>query len=235
MKKIILILSILLSGIYLANFIGAITVTKNSGEVLDNTTWTNISSLTEKIDISGSDIKLNGKLYITGELCSDIGGVKKCLGGADGKNCNDIYNKGITTDGYYKIKPDAHTGSAFQTYCDMRADGGRTMIHRGIGDWTEVDFNKCMADGFVDNANLYCIKLDILTFSKALKQESFGNTSTEVIRDGCYYAASDHPRIMMNGGSPYNTTEYRIVQKHRGSRHNGNGSHDGHYDTWFVK
>jgi hypothetical protein len=168
-------------------------------------------------------------------LCSDIWWVKKFLWWADGKNCNDIYNKWITTDWYYKIKPDAHTWSAFQTYCDMRADWWRTMIHRGIWDWTEVDFNKCMADGFVDNANLYCIKLDILTFSKALKQESFWNTSTEVIRDWCYYAASDHPRIMMNWWSPYNTTEYRIVQKHRGSRHNWNGSHDWHYDTWFVK
>ncbi|MCT4617109.1 MAG: hypothetical protein N4A38_02760 [Candidatus Gracilibacteria bacterium] len=87
MKKIILFISILLSGIYLANFINAITVTKNSGEVLDNSTWTNISSLTDKIDVSSSDIKLNGKLYVTGELCSNIGGVKKCLG-----SCDDGYH-----------------------------------------------------------------------------------------------------------------------------------------------
>ncbi|MCT4616975.1 MAG: hypothetical protein N4A38_02065, partial [Candidatus Gracilibacteria bacterium] len=76
-------ISILLSGIYLANFINAITVTKNSGEVLDNSTWGTISSLTDKIDITSSDIKLNGKLYVTGELCSNIGGVKKCLGSCE--------------------------------------------------------------------------------------------------------------------------------------------------------
>ncbi|MCT4616908.1 MAG: hypothetical protein N4A38_01705 [Candidatus Gracilibacteria bacterium] len=80
MKKFILFLSIIFSGIYLANFIGAITISKNSGEVLDNSTWTNISSLTNKIDVGSSNIKLNGKLYVTGELCSVIGGVKKCLG-----------------------------------------------------------------------------------------------------------------------------------------------------------
>ncbi|MCT4617505.1 MAG: hypothetical protein N4A38_04835 [Candidatus Gracilibacteria bacterium] len=80
MKKLTLFLSALLAGFYLTNFIGAITITKNSGEVLDNLTRTNISSLTDKIDISSSDIKLNGKLSITGELCSVIGGEKKCLG-----------------------------------------------------------------------------------------------------------------------------------------------------------
>ncbi|MCT4617349.1 MAG: hypothetical protein N4A38_04020 [Candidatus Gracilibacteria bacterium] len=55
-------------------------INKKSGEVLDNLTWTNISSLADKIDVSSSDIKLNGKLYVAGELCSVIGGEKKCLG-----------------------------------------------------------------------------------------------------------------------------------------------------------
>ncbi|MCT4617601.1 MAG: hypothetical protein N4A38_05335 [Candidatus Gracilibacteria bacterium] len=80
MKKLILTLSILLAGIYLVNFISAISVTKDSGEVLDNLTWSEISILTDKIDVSSSDIKLNGKLYVTGELCSVIGGVKKMSG-----------------------------------------------------------------------------------------------------------------------------------------------------------
>jgi hypothetical protein len=79
MKKFILFLSIIFSWIYLANFIWAITISKNSWEVLDNSTWTNISSLTNKIDVGSSNIKLNWKLYVTWELCSVIWWVKKCL------------------------------------------------------------------------------------------------------------------------------------------------------------
>ncbi|MCT4617586.1 MAG: hypothetical protein N4A38_05260 [Candidatus Gracilibacteria bacterium] len=94
MKKIILFLSILIAGIYLSNFIGAITVTKNSGEVLDNSIWTNISSLTNKVDVSSSDIKLSGKLYVTGDLCTEVGGVKSCLGKCleDGYKWDSITN-----------------------------------------------------------------------------------------------------------------------------------------------
>jgi hypothetical protein len=71
MKKFILFISILLSWIYLVNFISAITITKNSGEVLDNSTWWNIAWLTDKIDVSSSDIKLNWKLYVTWSLCDN--------------------------------------------------------------------------------------------------------------------------------------------------------------------
>ncbi|MCT4617458.1 MAG: fibrinogen-like YCDxxxxGGGW domain-containing protein [Candidatus Gracilibacteria bacterium] len=149
MKKIILLISILLSGIYLSNFISAITVTKNSGEVLDNSTWNNISSLTDKIDVSESDIKLNGKLYVTGELCSVIGGEKKCLGSCDegkewdnitktckeiidGTSCKNILgtpkNKG---DGTYYLK--GKSGNIFQVYCDMTVDGGGWTLVAKIG------------------------------------------------------------------------------------------------------
>ncbi|MCT4616989.1 MAG: fibrinogen-like YCDxxxxGGGW domain-containing protein [Candidatus Gracilibacteria bacterium] len=131
MRKIILVLSILLSGIYLANFIGAITVTKNSGEVLDNSTWENISSLTNKIDVSGTDIKLNGKLYVTGKICDNSG---KCLGekigseGNPGKSCKDILiqdNSYLNQDGMYWIYPNGgDSADAFQVYCDMTTDGG---------------------------------------------------------------------------------------------------------------
>jgi hypothetical protein len=79
MKKLILSLSIILCLIYLTNFIGAISVTKNPWEILDNSTWWNISSLTNKIDVSWDNIKLNWKLYITWELCSVVWWVKKCL------------------------------------------------------------------------------------------------------------------------------------------------------------
>ncbi|MCT4617509.1 MAG: fibrinogen-like YCDxxxxGGGW domain-containing protein [Candidatus Gracilibacteria bacterium] len=151
MKKFILLISILLSGIYLANFISAISVNKNSGEVLDNTTWTSISSLTNKIDVNSSDIKLNGKLYVTGELCSDIGGTKKCLGSCnngkvwdhatlsckivtDGTSCQNIYDKGERVSQNYLIDVDGDGGNdPFKVYCDMQYDGGGwTLVMRSV-------------------------------------------------------------------------------------------------------
>ncbi|MCT4617239.1 MAG: fibrinogen-like YCDxxxxGGGW domain-containing protein [Candidatus Gracilibacteria bacterium] len=140
MKKFILTLSILLSGIYLANFISAITITKNSGEVLDNSTWTNISNLTNKIDVSGSDIKLDGKLYVTGKICDNSG---KCLGdveygtqenpGTSCKNILDTKSSYLNKDGKYFIKPTGYSGSAFEVYCDMTtAGGGWTRVVNGV-------------------------------------------------------------------------------------------------------
>ncbi|MCT4616946.1 MAG: hypothetical protein N4A38_01920 [Candidatus Gracilibacteria bacterium] len=85
----------------------AIIITKNSGEVLDNSTWTNISSLTNKIDVSGADIKLNGK------LCSEIGLVKKCLG-----SCKDGY-----------IWDDSTKSCIFN--CPANYDGFSTIMHDG--------------------------------------------------------------------------------------------------------
>ncbi|MCT4617728.1 MAG: fibrinogen-like YCDxxxxGGGW domain-containing protein [Candidatus Gracilibacteria bacterium] len=140
MKKIILFLSLILSGVYLANFIGAITITKNSGEVLDNSTWGNIAGLTDKIDVSSGDIKLNGKLYVTGKIC-DSNGI--CLGdkiGTEsypGLSCNDVLEKGGSIgNGVYWLKPDAKP--AFEAYCIMDWNGGGYTIV-GLGNEKETN------------------------------------------------------------------------------------------------
>jgi len=133
MKKLILIISIFISWIYLANFIGAITVTKNSWEILDNTTWSNISSLTNKIDVSWSNIKLNWKLYVTWKICDNswncLWDIKKWLTSDNPwLSCLDIQNSWVTQDGIYWIKPDANP--AYQVYCNMTFDDWWwTLIH----------------------------------------------------------------------------------------------------------
>jgi hypothetical protein len=86
----------------------AIIITKNSWEVLDNSTWTNISSLTNKIDVSWADIKLNWK------LCSEIWLVKKCLW-----SCKDWY-----------IWDDSTKSCIFN--CPANYDWFSTIMH----DWT---------------------------------------------------------------------------------------------------
>jgi hypothetical protein len=135
MKKFILTLSILLAWIYLSNFISAIVITKNSWEVLDNTTWTNISNLTNKIDVSSSDIKLNWQLYVTWKLCDNSW---KCLWekiwteNSPWTNCKTILADEpsyLNQDWEYWIKPDWYAWSAFKTLCDMTTDWwGRTII-----------------------------------------------------------------------------------------------------------
>ncbi|MCT4617733.1 MAG: fibrinogen-like YCDxxxxGGGW domain-containing protein [Candidatus Gracilibacteria bacterium] len=137
MKKFILFISILLSGIYLVNFISAITITKNSGEVLDNSTWGNIAGLTDKIDVSSSDIKLNGKLYVTGSLCDNDG---NCLG-----QCSDI-NKHW----------DKITSSCINNVQDCTVEKPNatlaTKTWNGVDDYGECTIQTC-ADGYVKNGD----------------------------------------------------------------------------------
>jgi hypothetical protein len=161
MKKIILFLSLILSWIYLANFIGAITVTKNSWEVLDNLTWTSISSLTNKIDVSSSDIKLNWKLYVTWKICDNSW---KCLWDSiewtitnPWKSCLDLKNKWINIDDSYYIKPDWYAGSPFEVYCDMTTNWwGRTRYINIKWNYTFSDAKNCWSWTQISNTNLEC-------------------------------------------------------------------------------
>jgi hypothetical protein len=162
MKKIILFLSLILSWIYLANFISAITINKNSWEVLDNTTWENISSLTNKIDVSWADIKLNWKLYVTWKICDNSW---FCLGDSiewtitnPWKSCLDLKGKWVDVDKEYYIKPDWYTGNAFKVYCDMTTNWwGRTRYVNIIWNYSATDASSCVTtQTIVKNSNIEC-------------------------------------------------------------------------------
>ncbi|MCT4616907.1 MAG: fibrinogen-like YCDxxxxGGGW domain-containing protein [Candidatus Gracilibacteria bacterium] len=108
-------------------------INKNSGEVLDNLTWTNISSLTDKIDVSGDNIKLNGKLYVTGNLCDNNG---NCLG-----QCSDV-NKHW----------DKITSACINSVQDCTPEKNNatlaTKTWNGVDDYLECTVQTC-ADGYV--------------------------------------------------------------------------------------
>jgi hypothetical protein len=201
MKKIILFLSLILSWIYLANFISAITINKNSWEVLDNTTWENISSLTNKIDVSWADIKLNWKLYVTWKICDNSW---FCLGDSiewtitnPWKSCLDLKGKWVDVDKEYYIKPDWYAGSPFKVYCDMTTDWWGWTRYVNIkwnysfndayacwqkSDWTNITgytnlecFNP---NRYNISANNIMLKFDGNTYTRSLTLTPSVNTTT---------------------------------------------------------
>ncbi|MCT4617264.1 MAG: fibrinogen-like YCDxxxxGGGW domain-containing protein [Candidatus Gracilibacteria bacterium] len=191
MKKFILFLSILLSGIYLTNFISAITITKNSGEVLDNTTWASISSLTNKIDVSSSDIKLDGKLYVTGKICDSSG---KCLGekiGTEnnpGESCKKILEDDNTSvDGMYWIDPNGgDISDKFEVYCDMTTDGGG---------WTLVGYSNQKSDqlkNLYENAGIR---------NPLTRNNSATKDSIDIVRKSTQFLIAYHSLINHNGNA----------------------------------
>jgi len=61
MKKVLIFLSVFLSLIYLS---GAIDIVLTSWKKLDNSSWTNLSSVLNKIDTNSSDLNINWKLSV---------------------------------------------------------------------------------------------------------------------------------------------------------------------------
>jgi hypothetical protein len=140
MKKIIIFLSILLSLVYLSS---AIDIVLNSWQKLETSSWNDLSSVLNKVDVSWWSLSINWKLVVNWKICLDNW---NCLG-----ECEDWYiwdantNSCITpattpetawetcytikqadnsaVDGIYWIDPNWWDKTdAFQVYCDMTDD-----------------------------------------------------------------------------------------------------------------
>jgi len=74
MKKIIILISIFIAWIYLSS---AVNIVLTSWEKLDNSSWTDLSSVLNKVDVSWNNININWKLAVDWKICDAD---NKCLG-----------------------------------------------------------------------------------------------------------------------------------------------------------
>jgi len=140
MKKLIIFTSLFIVSIYLSL---AVDIVLNSWQKLDNSSWDNLSSVLNKVDINSSNLNINWKLAVDWKICDNN---DNCLGECSGSNvwdiktntcvlpattpetswltCKDIYdNKNVRTSWLYYIKPSWYSWEAFQVYCDMTHEG----------------------------------------------------------------------------------------------------------------
>jgi len=87
MKKILIIISILITSVYLSS---AVNIVLNSWEKLDSSKWTDLSSVLNKVDINWSDININGKLSVDWKICGEDW---ECLGACTSSQVWDSTNK----------------------------------------------------------------------------------------------------------------------------------------------
>jgi alpha-tubulin suppressor-like RCC1 family protein len=66
MKKLLTFLSIFISLIYLSS---AIDIVLNSWQKLESSSWSNLSSVLNKIDVFGDNLSVNGKLAVNWKIC----------------------------------------------------------------------------------------------------------------------------------------------------------------------
>jgi hypothetical protein len=86
MKKIIIFLSLLLTTIYLSS---AVNISLNSWSKLEGSSWDNLSSVLNKVDVSWSELKVNWKLAVNWKICLAD---NNCMG-----ECEEHHNWDVST------------------------------------------------------------------------------------------------------------------------------------------
>jgi len=120
-KKTLVLIFMFLS---LTCLTSAIIITLSSGNKLENSHWTNLSSVLNKVDISWNNININWKLSVNWKICAN----DLCLWDnpwtqeTPWKSCSDLLSKWVNTNWVYYIKPTWYSWSAFQVYCDMKTE-----------------------------------------------------------------------------------------------------------------
>jgi hypothetical protein len=147
MKKILIFLSLVISWIYITNFMSAITITKDAWDVLTTSIWSEIDSITKKINVSWDNVSVDWKIYITWKLCTSSG---KCLW-----ECNDWYSWDNATASCKAnehseivklVRSDWTTDNGFWYWVDISSDWNTAIIlansdsEKGLAAWASYIF-----------------------------------------------------------------------------------------------
>jgi len=140
MKKLIIIVSIFLSLVYLSS---AVNIVLTSWTKLDNSSWDNLSSVLNKVNINWDNININWKLVVDWKICDASNNclwicndwkiwdtnTNSCIISATTpetawETCWKIKQWNSTApDGYYYITLPWHS-SPTEVYCDMTTEWG---------------------------------------------------------------------------------------------------------------
>jgi len=198
MKKLLIFISLFIASIYLSS---AIIITLSSWQKLDNSSWNNLSSVLNKVDVSWSDLNINWRLAVDWKIC-DIN--NNCLGECSwwdiwdtsnntcitpastpetaDKTCKTIKEKNASAwDWEYWINPDGDGWvDAFKVYCDMNTDWwGWTLVTRDSKD-TSMDWNN-NSSYYYDNYpwNIVGYRLNNANYTALIAQSTHGKHTYE--------------------------------------------------------
>jgi hypothetical protein len=181
MKKILIFTSLFIAWIYLSS---AISITLNSWKKLESSSWTNLSSVLNKVDVSWNNLSVNWKLSINWKICIETWCLWECswwqiwdkntntcilpatTPETAWKTCKTILDENPWTPSWLKwIDPDGDWWlSPFQAYCDMTTNGwGRTKWYDSNNSvWDIQAAINCRDNWYNFDDGFYCIAPEIL-------------------------------------------------------------------------
>ncbi|XP_019857924.1 PREDICTED: microfibril-associated glycoprotein 4-like [Amphimedon queenslandica] len=181
----------------------------------------------------GQTIRIREGRVKTIVVCPDVR--PQACPSLDNRDCNSLFEDGISTSGVYTVNPDG--GTPFKVYCDMETDGGGWTVFQRRQDGS-VDFYRNWTDyenGFGDLTGEFWLglsKVHRLTKegSNTLRVDlgdfegntSYANYSTFNVSDG----STEY--ILTVGG--YSGTAGDSLTYHNGSRFS---TRDNDNDVWY--
>jgi len=169
MKKLLIFISIFISLVYLSS---AINIVLTSWKKLDNNSWTNLSSVLNKVDVNSSDLKINWKLAVNWKICDTN---DNCLWECSWwqiwdtsinsckwvpVSCKAIYDDWERISWKYLIDSDwSWWRDAFEVYCDMTSQWwGWTRWYKSSNSVAnKSDIENCVNNKFHFDESFECI------------------------------------------------------------------------------
>jgi hypothetical protein len=212
MKKILIFTSLFVAWIYLSS---AINITLNSGQKLEGSSWNDLSSVLNKVDIDNNDLKINWWIKVNWKICDAD---NNCLGeckdwkiwdsstsscvlpatipwtAPSWSTCKSIlaeHTEFQDQDWYYFIKPTWLTQEV-KAWCDMTTDWWWwTRWFDTTSKTIHRDYaNNCINDGYYEANDFFCIKPEVfwsnIYMVQRLTQKVYYNVVAKKFQD--YYS-----------------------------------------------